>query len=488
MKRVEVNKEPPGEVEPTNTLDGSTPPNHPGAVMIFSTSLPGFKSFLGKAACRCSDTGHVIAFVACSLLPSAARRSVKAAARSLRSDLRDAGNLLRFLSGSKSPATLLAATQQRLLDNARTHRDRLHLLVLDSTSVGQEGRLTENTSCCRNTKPRPKQSSRKQKKTQKRSCHTFVFALLLCPDGTRIPYWLPFHTKEYCRLRGWKHQTQADLAARLNRELPLPRSSPLVVVGDTAFEAKQIRKACHERDADWVVPLNPERRLQGDKPRPQVLSLTRSLGASDFRRVTCRLDEGALAPMARVSPSRVRSSQHQRVYGVHRRTADVLSVGQVVLLFSNKEDPNQTQPVKVQKVLLSNATHASAEELLLWYSLRWQVELFFKECKGALGLCPYKTKRFDRVVGWVNLCVLALCYLEHRRGVQLRKGGKQQRPYWHSARAQALRGPLRREVEQADIRQLLRLAGTARGKKRLTELLNSGYDDPADPHARRCCA
>src|SRR5262245_3918339 len=175
--------------------------------MIFATSLPGFKSFLGKAASDCADFSHVIAFVACILLPSVARRSVKAASRSIRSDLRDGGNLLRFLTGSRSPSALLACAQQRLLDDTRRRRDRLHLLVLDSTQHGQEGLLTENTSSGRNTTRRPSGSGRKQKKTAKRSCHCFVFALLLCPDGTRIPYWLPFYTKEYCQIRSWKHRT-----------------------------------------------------------------------------------------------------------------------------------------------------------------------------------------------------------------------------------------------------------------------------------------
>jgi hypothetical protein len=456
--------------------------------MIFATSLPGFKSFLGKAAAECSGFGHVVAFVACVLMPAVARRSVKAAARCVRSDLRDAGNLLRFLGGSRSPAALLAAAQRRLLDDARTQRDRLHLLVLDSTCVGQEGRLTENTYSCRNTTARPKKSTRKQKKAQKRSCHCFVFALLLCPDGTRVPYWLPFHTQEYCRIRGWRHQTQADLAAQLIVHLPLAADVPVVVVGDTAFEAKQIRAACAKRNYRWVVPINPERRLAADKPRPKVLSLAQSLGASDFRRVTFRLDEGPLAPMARVSPGRIRSSKHQRVYWVHQRAADVLSVGPVVLLFSNQQDPNPTQPVKVQKVLMSDATATSAEELLRWYALRWQVELFFKECKGELGLCQYKTKHFDRVVGWVNLVVLSFCYLEWRRGVRLKKASKQEQPYWLSARAHALRAALRRDAEQADIRGLIRQARTAPGRARLNALLQCGYDDPADPHARRCCA
>jgi hypothetical protein len=453
--------------------------------MIFATSLGGFKSFLGKTACGCADFPHCVAFVACILLPAVARRSVKAASRCVRSDLRDAGNLLRFLGGSDSPAALLAAAQRRLLDDARQRSDRLHLLLIDSTQHGQEGKLTENTYSCRNTTPRPKKSSRKQKKTQRRSCHCFVFALLLTPCGTRIPYWLPFYTKEYCQIRGWRHQTQADLAAQLITQLPLRDSVPVAVVGDTAFEARQVRKACLGRGYQWVVPINPERCLAGDGPRPRVRSLCGQLKAREFRQVSFRLDQGEMAPMARVSPSRSRSSKHQRTYWVHQRTERVHNVGEVTLLFSSQKGPQASGEVMVQKVLMSNATGRDAGELLRWYALRWQIEQFFKEMKSELGMCQYKTRHFSRVVGWVNLCVLSFCYLEWRRGQRLEKAGKQEQPYWLSARTHALRAQLRREVEEADIRELLRIARTARGKKRLNDLLKNGYDDPAAAGGRQ---
>src|SRR5665213_3351313 len=154
------------------------------------------------------------------------------------------------------------------------------------------------------------------------------------PDGTRIPFWLPFYTEEYCKIRGWRHHTQADLAAQLIDSLPLEATIPVVVVGDTAFEAKQIRRSCAKRNYHWIVPLNPERRLAGSKPRPKVLSLCQSLKESDLSEVSFRLDQGESSPMARVSPGRSQSSKHRRVYWAHKRIADVLSVGEVVLLLS----------------------------------------------------------------------------------------------------------------------------------------------------------
>jgi hypothetical protein len=238
--------------------------------MIFSSSLPRFKSFLGRAASACPDFTCSVLFVACFLLPTA-RRSVAAAARSVRSDLRNAGYLLRFLAGS----------------SARDRSDRLHVLVIDSTQHGQQGQHCENTFAHGNYQRRPRKSARKQKKVHRRSSHCFVFALLLTPTGLRIPYWLPFYTKSHCELRGWKHRTQADLAAQLITDIPLAASTPVVVVGDTAFDAKQVRKACAVRNYQWIVPLNPERRLAGEKPRPQVRSL--ALWATDSTRLSSRV-------------------------------------------------------------------------------------------------------------------------------------------------------------------------------------------------------
>lgn len=482
-----MNKKPLGDVEPSNTLDGSKT-THQEATMIFATSLPGFKSFLGKSVDGCVDFGHVVAFVGCILLPTVARRSVFAAGRAIRSDLRNAANLLRFLGGSKSPAALLVAAQQCLLDEASVRDPRLHLLLLDSTSMSHQGEQSENTYSCGNTKSRPKKSSRKQKPTHRRCCHCFVFALLLCPDGTRIPYFLPFYTEEYCKIRNWCHKTQADLAAQLIDSLPLAANIPVMVVGDTAFEAKQIRRSCAKRNYDWIVPLNPERRLAVSKPRPKVLSLCQSLKDSDFSKVSFRLDEGELSPMARVSPGRSQSSKHQRVYWAHKRIADVLSVGEVVLLFSSKQGPNKTQAIKVQKVLMSNAQQADMEQLLHWYSLRWQIELFFKEMKSQLGMAQYQTRDFDRVKGWVTLCVLSFCYLEWRRRECLAKASKKEQPYWQAARMQAMRACLRREVEGEDILELIRLAQNPDGFSLLNDLLDNGYDDPSHPRGHRSAA
>src|SRR5581483_9593517 len=107
--------------------------------MIFASSLPRCKAFLAGFTAKASDRACCLLFLIPFLLP-AGRRSVAAAARSVLTDVRDAGWLLRWLGSSTAPAALLAAAQAQLRDAARDASDRLHVLVLDSTQHGQQGK------------------------------------------------------------------------------------------------------------------------------------------------------------------------------------------------------------------------------------------------------------------------------------------------------------------------------------------------------------
>jgi DDE family transposase len=441
--------------------------------MIFSTSLPRFKAFLGDFSGKASDLSCCLLLLSSCLLPTG-RRSVATAAGAVLADVREASWLLRWLGSSKAPAALLAAAQWQLQRAARESARRLHVVVLDSTCHSQQGQHTCNTFSTGNTQKRVAHSQRKQKKVARKSSHCFVFALLLTPNGLRIPYYLPFYTKGYCATFGWQHRSQADLAAQLLDNLPVANNSPVVVVGDTAFEAKQVRHACARRGWPWVVPLNPERRLAGPTPRAHVRSLYAHLHTSDFGRVSFRLDQGELSALARVSPSRSQSPKHQRTYWVHQRTAAIHNVGTVAVLFSTQTQPTAGGSVKVQKVLISNALTASTEELLRWYSLRWQIELFFKECKGQLGMCQYKlgTGPFTRVRGWVDLSVVAFCYLEWYRYQQQQQAVSKDKAFWQRLRCAGLKEKVRQEVVRADLEALLRVAAGDDAQKQLTALLD----------------
>jgi hypothetical protein len=155
-------------------------------------------------------------------------------------------------------------------------------------------------------------------------------------------------------------------------------------------------------------------------------------------------------------------------------------VGEVALLFSTKNDPTTSGGVNVQKVLISNAVSAPTDQLLAWFALRWQIELFFKEMKSELGMCQYKLGLFTRVVGWVNLSVVSFCYLEWYRWTKQQEAQGKEKGLWQRLRTAGLKEKVRQRVQRGELEALLGLADAADGPQRLRVLLDKiGGDPPA---------
>jgi hypothetical protein len=221
----------------------------------------------------------------------------------------------------------------------------------------------------------------------------------------------------------------------------------------------------------------------GKQKRRKVRELQEELSSNHFEPVRLSL-EGPYRLQRRCSASRGGLGQYRkRTYWVHRRTEDVHSVATVVLLFSKKTkvEPGCEKP-KVDKIVMSNAFEASLEELVAWYDLRWQVELFFKECKSVLGLDHYRLGKFSQVEGWVELCLLTFCYLEWYRAKQLRRTdlGREEKQFWQRARAHDLCQLVRQRLEEEEVERMGAMMETAEGRRELTAALRD-----ACSHARR---
>ena len=53
---------------------------------------------------------------------------------------------------------------------------------------------------------------------------------------------------------------------------------------------------------------------------------------------------------------------------------------------------------------MTNDQRLPVRDVIELYSLRWQIELFFKELKSTLGFHQYQFQKFEPVEGWVDLC------------------------------------------------------------------------------------
>jgi len=443
--------------------------------MIMDDALPRIKAFFKAATLKPNAVGMLIRLVAaftCHL----GRMSAAQAAGSIRTQARHRAALVRFLAQVRWSRDWAVLTQVAdLLLRAETKRQGTWVFLVDQTYCGQQGQKTENTFSRANYRPRLKKSRRRQKKHARRSCHGFVMGLLLTPGGLRLPSCRCYYTEAYAAAQKKPYRKQTELAAELIRQVVVPEGAEVVVLGDTAFDADAIRGACAERHWPWIVPLNPERVLAGAKPRPKASSLVKELKAGQFTPVRLHPGRGPFVAQRRLARCRLGPKVKTRTFYVHRERRVVHNVGEVQLVFSTKVKPQQGVAVEVQKILMTNDRRRSAAAVVELYTLRWQIELFFKELKSTLGLHQYRFRRFRKVEAWVQACLIAFVYLEWYRARQLRRRdlGAAGRRWWGWQRSYGLCVAVRQAAEDNDLTHLFRWSGTTTGRKKLRKCLRA---------------
>jgi hypothetical protein len=443
--------------------------------MIMDDAMPGIKSFFKATTLKPNAVGMLIRLVA-AFTGHLGRMSAAQAAGTIRTQARHRAALVRFLGQVRWSRDWAVLTEVAgLLLQAESQRQGTWVFIVDQTYCGQQGQKTENTFSRANYRPRPKKSQRRQKKYAKRSCHGFVMGLLLTPSGLRIPSCRSYYTEAYCTDHQKPYRKQTELAAELIGQVQVPEGAEVVVLGDTAFDADTIRSACAQRHWTWIVPVNPERVFAGAKPRPKVRSLVQELEAKQFTPVRLIPGQGPFVAQRRVARCRLGPKVKARTFYVHRERRAVHSVGEVQLVFSTKVKPQQGVGVDVQKILMTNDLKRTAAAVVELYSLRWQIELFFKELKSTLGLHQYRFRQFRKVEAWVQACLIAFVYLEWYRARQLRQRelSADQRRWWQWQRTHGLCLAVRQAAEDRDLTHLLRWSGTKTGRKKLRKCLRA---------------
>ena len=382
---------------------------------MVADSLPGLKRWTAGLGLKDSAKLLLIRVVVAFLL-HAGRMSCLQAAGVVRCEARHRAQISRFLARPRwRKLNINSILRQRLLE--REAADGLFVYIIDATLTSQAGKKTENTYSTGNRKKRPRKGRRHGKyKHAQKNCHSFTMGLLVTPSGTRIPFCKPYHEREYCKKKGLVHRTTAEAAADLIRELPLPEGARVIVLGDTAYDSEVVRDACGDRGYSWIFPSNPERVLAGPKgKRPKVRSLLKDW--SKWSRQTVRLapGQGPYAVYRRLSPHRIGPKAKPRAYYAHQERRRVHSVGEVRLVFSTTKKDLKTATPDDVKILMTNDLRLSVRDVIELYSLRWQIELFFKELKSTLGFHQYQFQKFEPVEAWAELALTTFMYLEWYR-------------------------------------------------------------------------
>jgi hypothetical protein len=351
------------------------------------------------------------------------------------------------------------------------------LFLVDATMVSQAGKKTQNTYSTGNRGRRRAKGRRyNKKKIVYKKCHSFTFGLLITPSGMRIPFEIPHYTREYAEANGLPHRTTAEAAAALIAALPLPVGAEVVVIGDTAYDAAVVREACAARGYTWIVPANPERVYEGPRgERPKLRSRLTDWARMSLATIRLRASTGKYVRYRRLSRWRVGPKQKPRVYYASQENQEVRNVGRVQLVFSTmKKDLTRATPDDV-KILMTNAMDLSLTEIIELYSLRWQIELFFKELKSTLGFSQYSFQRFAAVRAWVEIAVTTVLFLEQERAARLanRRLSKEVRRWWESQRLHGLCAAFRQECDARQLKYLSTRLKTYHGIKKLTQILTA---------------
>jgi Transposase DDE domain len=446
-------------------------------VIMVADSVPGLKKCLAKTGLK--DTAKLLVIrVVVAFLLHPGRMSCLRAAGAIRCEARHRAQISRFLARPRwRRLDLNAILRQALLD--REPGDGLFVFIIDATLVSQAGERTENTSSTGNRRRRPCRGRRYGKnKHARKNCHSFTMGLLITPSGARLPFCRPYHTREYCKARGLAHRTTAEAAADLIRELPLPEGARVVVLGDTAYEAAVVRDACRDRNYSWIVPCNPERVLAGPKgQRPKVRSLLKDWPKWSRRTYRLAPGRGGYAVYRRLSPHRIGPKVKPRAYYAHQERRQVHSVGEVRLVFSTTQKELKAATPDEVKILMTNDLRLTVRDVIELYSLRWQIELMFKELKSTLGFHQYQFRAFEAVEGWAELAVTALLYLEWYRVQQLarRDLDDQEKRWWRHQRSYGLSQAVRLASEQEELRYIADRLETPGGIRALRRIIRNSY-------------
>jgi hypothetical protein len=125
------------------------------------------------------------------------------------------------------------------------------------------------------------------------------------------------------------------------------------------------------------------------------------------------------------------------------------------------------------KILMTNAVDMSVTEVIELYSLRWQIELFFKELKSTLGFAQYSFQDFLAVKAWVQAAITTVLFLEQERikHMQDRRLSQESRRWWESQRLHGLCHAYRQQCDASELKYLSDRLKTSGGIAKLKRLL-----------------
>lgn len=408
------------------------------------------------------------------LLLAARRHSLQALGEATLVHWLCAGSVCRWLARLRFPVDRWHeyAFAKMLAIAAKLDPDGAWVLIFDGTDTKRGGLAKVQNTRRYGKRPKSKKGGRPASKS-----HTFLLGLLLLPCGLRLP--LPrksWYTRAYAKSQKQPYRSQVQLAEELLTWLrPLrPKDTALIVLADSLFDGWRLFARCQDWGYTFITKLKSNRTF-ADQPGQRVVAYGKALAEGKFRR--CRLCRGREATAGyRRQPPRKPRAHEKRVYDIYSERRQVSTLGEAQVVYSWKTPAYTPQPRTDRRhfaALVTNNRRLSARQVVEYYELRWQIEVFFRELKGQLGLQDYRGTHFASYERYVTLALLGYMVLEYQRLRGLKGEAKAEEPRggWATARTAVLLQEVRREAARADVRWLGERLRTRSGRRQLRKAL-----------------
>jgi hypothetical protein len=446
--------------------------------MIIGPIAPAVKRFCQRFLADAEGigvwAGIALPILLHGLLLAAKRRTLQALGEATLLHWLCAGSVCRWLARLRFPVDRWHEHAFRRLLHAALRWDAEGdlILIFDGTDTKRGGLAKIQNTRRYGKKPKGKKGGRPSTKT-----HTFLLGLLILPGGLRLP--LPrksWCTKAYAKSQRRPYQSQVELAAESLTWLQplLPASASVVVLADSLFDGQRLFALCHDLGYTFITKLKSNR-TYADTPGTRVVAYGKSLAEAKFRRY--RLCRGREATAAyRRQPPRQPRAHEKRVYDCYSERRLISRLGEAQVVYSWKSPAYTPKPAYDRRqfaTLVTNDLRLSPRKVVEYYELRWQIEVFFRELKGQLGLQDYQGTRFASYERYVTLALLGYMVLEYQRLRGLKGQAKAEEPKggWATARTAVLIREVRREAVRADIRWIGERLGTRSGRRQLRKAL-----------------
>lgn len=238
------------------------------------------------------------------------------------------------------------------------------------------------------------------------SLFTGLYVLL----GRRCPLEPQLYRQQaVCEREGVPFRSKVDLAVEaIEHFQPVPGTHTHLLI-DAWYHCKRVRKAAQKRGWDISGGLKSNRKMRiiaedGSRRWVTLAEYAASLGPADW--------EEALWP----------SQQGGHPVYVHAVRTWVRNLGPTLVLITRL---SLDDPPEKTRYWGSTLVEADAQTVINILAIRWEIEVFFEDCKDLLGSDHYQLMSATAILRFWTLVACLACFLdEHRAHLQTERSGE----------------------------------------------------------------